>query len=262
MNTMMSISLDTIGEMLQHTENWQQALEAAYALLPATRCRRKIHCCSMLPEMTWIEAAFAIYKIVGMRPSLRLRLIKKMTRYFLANAVEITACPFLDKRDCLIYQDRFFGCRAYGLWSMNCYGQLTARNQLTKKQLQGQWKRLGIRLPQHVIDFKVPYCLDVEIADNITVDDNFMIHVSHEIESLSGQFPEAHHAFRQGYFSDLSFLVAAMMFGMTESVKMKFNAVKEFVIDDDREKLNTIINECSDLFAGLAIKNKRMEKAR
>jgi Fe-S-cluster containining protein len=256
MKAMMSISLDTIEEMLQHTDNWPQALEDTYALLPATRCRRKIHCCSMLPEMTWIEAAFAIHKIVDMRPSLRLRLIKNMTRYFLVNAVEISACPFLDKQDCLIYQDRFFGCRAYGLWSMNYYGQLTARNQLTKKQLHSQWKRLGIRLPQHVIDFKVPYCLDVDIADNIPMDDNFMICVSHEIETLSGQFPEAHHAFRQSYFSDLSFLVAALMFGITESAKMKFTVVKDIVIDDNREKLNTMVNECSDLFAGLAIYKK------
>jgi len=43
------------------------------------------------------------------------------------------------------------------------------------------------------------------------------------------------------------------MFGVTESVKMKFNVVKEIVMDDNREKLDTIINECSDLFAGLAI---------
>lgn len=253
---MMSISLDTIGDMFQHTENWPQALEDAYTLLPATRCRRKINCCSMLPEMTWIEAAFAIHRIVDMRPSLRLRLIKKMVRYFLVNAVEISACPFLDQQDCLIYQDRFFGCRAYGLWSMNYYAELTARNQLMKKQLQSQWERLGITLPQHVIDFSVPYCLDVDIADDITVDDDFMSHVSHKIESLSGQSPEAHHAFRQIYFSDLSFLVAALIFGMTESIKMKFNVVKEIVMDDNREILDTMINACSDLFAGLAIHKK------
>jgi Fe-S-cluster containining protein len=188
MDTMMSISLDTIGEIFLHTKNWPQTLEDAYALLPATRCRRKIHCCAMLPEMTWIEAAFVIYKIVDMRPSLRLQLIKKMTRYFLANAVEISGCPFLDKQDCLIYQDRFFGCRAYGLWSLSHYEELAARNQSTKKQFRSQWMRLGITLPQHVIDFSVPYCLDVDIADNISVDDNFMIHVSRKIESLYGQF--------------------------------------------------------------------------
>jgi hypothetical protein len=52
------------------------------------------------------------------------------------------------------------------------------RRLLTKKQLQSQSKRLGIRLPQQVIDFRVPYCLDVEIADQITADDNFMIRKS------------------------------------------------------------------------------------
>jgi hypothetical protein len=117
--------------MFLHTENWPQTLKDAYALVPATRCRRKIHCCSMLPEMTWIE-------------------------------------------------------------------------------------------------------------------------------SLSGQFPDAHHAFRQSYFSDLSFLVASLIFGMAESVKMKFNVVKEIVMNDNREKLNTMINECSDLFADM---NKSIHEA-
>jgi hypothetical protein len=207
----------------------------------------------MLPEMTWIEAAFAVHKLSEMTPSLRLQLTKIMIRYFLVNAVEITACPFLDQQECLIYQDRFFGCRAYGLWSLNYYEQLAARNQLAKKQLQSQWKRLGIRLPQNVIDFNVPYCLDVHIADDRSVDDDFLIRISGQIESLSGEFPEAHQAFRQSFFSDLSFLVAAMMFGMAEAIRMKFSVVKEIIIADDREKLNTIVDECSDIFAGPAI---------
>jgi hypothetical protein len=45
---------------------------------------------------------------------------------------------------------------------------------------------------------------------------------------------------------------------MTESVKMKFNVVKDIVIDDNREKLNTMINECSDIFADM---NKSIHEA-
>jgi Fe-S-cluster containining protein len=252
MNTIISISPDTIGEMFENMDDWAQELEKTYVLLPATRCRRKIHCCSMLPEMTWIEAAMAIHKMTKMPAALRLRLLKKIVRYFLVNAAEITACPFLDRQDCSIYQDRFFGCRAYGLWSMDTYEQISDQNLLSKKHLQNQWRRLGIELPHSVIDFKVPYCLDVEVVDNVRVDDNFLIHVGHEIESLSGRFAELHDVFSRIYLADFSFLVAAMMLGIKESVKLKFNIVLEIVGEGSREKLNALIRECSDPFDGLA----------
>jgi Fe-S-cluster containining protein len=70
----------------------------------------------MLPEMTLVEALPVIRRLVEMAATMRNRLIKKIIGHFFLNPVEITSCPFLEGQECLIYPDRFFGCRSYGLW--------------------------------------------------------------------------------------------------------------------------------------------------
>lgn len=246
---MRTLSLDGIREVLQRSEFQQQALQKAYALLPQTRCRRKAFCCSMLPEMTLVEALAVIQKMIDMTPAQRRRLVNQIARYFFLNAVQITACPFLDGQDCSIYEDRFLGCRTYGLWSAKYYRKLADRNQLAKKQLQDQWRHLGINLPPAVVDFKVPYCLDVATIDGKKADDRLLRKVCDKVESLSRELATAHQEFQHSYFSDFSFLLCAMMFGFTEAVQLKFEIVKQILHTGKRKILNTVINECPDIFA-------------
>ena len=96
----------------------------------------------MLPEMTLVEVLPVIQRLVDMAPAVRKRLLQKIIIYFFLNPVEITSCPFLDGQDCLIYADRFFGCRSYGLWSQDYYEKLAASDRKVKIYLQKQWKNL------------------------------------------------------------------------------------------------------------------------
>jgi hypothetical protein len=246
---MLAISLNTIGELLRDSENRQRELAKAYACLPATRCQRKIHCCSMLPEMTLIEALAAIQQMIEMTSALRLRYLAKLAHYFFLNAVEITSCPFLAGRDCVIYPDRFFGCRAYGLWSPTHYGMLAARSRSAKKLLHNQWKKLGISLPAAVVGYQVPYCPDVETIDDITADDHLLISVSKSIESLSRRCSEAHDAFEQAFFSDFSFLITTLLFGLRETLQMKFAVVREVVHTGQSDTLRDILETIWDPLA-------------
>lgn len=232
-------------ELLQISAPQRQELNEIYALIPSTRCLRKTHCCLMLPETTLIEALAAIDRLLNMSSHMRKRLIKRGVCYFFLNPVEITSCPFLEGRDCIIYQNRFFGCRAYGLWSEDYYSKLVSNSRDAKKYIQKQWENLGISLPQEVIDFQVPYCKYVE-SENALIDDETLLNISNRIEKLSQHFSQWHQSFRQRYFSDMSFLLVSLMFGVTEAVRMKFTIVRDIVTTGNRSSLDRILEELNE----------------
>ncbi len=205
----------------------------------------------MLPEMTLVEALPVIRRLVEMAAAMRNRLIKKIIGHFFLNPVEITLCPFLEGQECLIYPDRFFGCRSYGLWSPAHYETLAARDRRAKKHLQEQWKSLGVCLPKKVVDFQVPYCLCVETNGPVIIDDKILVQASDTIEAISAGFSSWHQLFGQRYFSDLSFLLSALMFGHTAAVQMKFTLVRYIVNTKNRTRLDRIIQELPDLCAML-----------
>jgi len=244
----MIFSQQIIRKLLQSSVRQQKELEEIYTSIPLTQCLRRTLCCSMLPEMTLIEALAGIHQLAKMGTSVRRKLIKKIVSYFFLNPVEITSCPFLNGKDCLIYKHRFFGCRAYGLWSKNYYENLAESSYQAKKQIQKQWDNLGILLPQEVIDFRVPYCTNVTIDDGFPVDDKTLLKISQRIDELSHHLPQWHQVFRGQYFSDLSFLVSSLIFGFSESVRMKFHIVSDIVKKGARPRLNKIIGTLPDIF--------------
>jgi len=245
------ITLDVIKELLQNSAPLLQQLNETYALLPPTQCRRQAHCCSLLPETTLVEALVVIRRLTDMPPAIRQRYVQKIIRYFFINPVEITSCPFIKDQDCLIYNDRFWGCRTYGLWSQAYYEKLAGQDRQAKVQLQQQWKNLGISLPQKVVDFQVPYCRHVEMLEDRDMDDKMLLQVSEKIETLSEQFSHRHQSFRQQYYSDLSFLLSTLVFGFTEAVKMKFSLVSDIINTGSSNRLDQIIKELPDLMAEL-----------
>jgi len=247
----LTFSPHIIRELLQTSDHQLQELKETYALLPATRCRRKTHCCSMLPEMTLVEALPVIRRLMEMATVTRNRWIKKIIEYFFLNPVEITSCPFLEGQECLIYPDRFFGCRSYGLWSPAYYETLAVRDRRAKKHLQEQWKRLGVCLPKKVVEFQVPYCLCVETNGPEVIDDKTLLKASDRLEAISSHFSSRHQWFARRYFSDLSFLLSALMFGYTQAVQMKFTLVRDMVHTKDRTELDKIIQEVPDLCEAL-----------
>ncbi len=241
-----------IKALLKVSAPQRRKLKDAYARLPETRCRRRAHCCSMLPEMTLLEALSSIQRLTDMASPVRKRFVKIIANYFFLNPVEITHCPFLDGRECLIYQDRFFNCRAYGLWSPAYYEILSKRNRQAKINLRKQWETLGVSLPRKVIDFQVPYCLCVESDGRHKEYDDVLRHTAERIDALSRGFSHLHESFCNEYFSDLSFLLTSLVFGVTEAVHMKFYVVRDIITKKDRKRLDRIVSELPDLFAELA----------
>jgi Fe-S-cluster containining protein len=177
------LSAEVLYKLLNSSTSEFAELEEHYALLPNTLCRRRSHCCAMLPETTLVEGLWVLKRLQQERPENRSRIIKKIVAYFFINPTQITACPFLEENSCVIYEDRFFGCRAYGLWSPQHYEQIAQQSRRAKNFLAEMWLNMGIRLPQAVIDFQLPYCRDVKTAHGARMDDTNLIQIAEKISS-------------------------------------------------------------------------------
>ena len=245
---MVVLTWRVIEKLLRQSAARRKELAELYRRLPATRCQRKAYCCLMLPEMTLIEALVILEQMAGMNTDKRLALLKKISSYFFLNAARISTCPFLDAQNCQVYEARFFGCRAYGLWSPAHYRKVAARSQSAKKYLQKQWQDMEVTLPQAVVDFQVPYCPDVHTVENVDLNDTDLLETAGAVESISLRFSDAHQSFRKSYYADFSFLVAAMLCGHRRAVRLKFDVVKEFLHTGQSKKLNRILAEFLDPF--------------
>jgi len=201
--------------------------------------------------MGLVEALTAVQLLIDMVPGQRHQLSSRMIHYFFLNPVEILMCPFLEDQECLIYQDRFLGCRAYGLWSKGYYQQQAEHSRQAKRLSQEQWQRLGVSLPQVVVDFHLPYCPYVEVEGEVPVDDEHLLHASDTIEAISGQLAPWQDSFRQRYFSDLSFLLVSNVLGSQEAIQLKFEIVRDILSTGNHEKIEDIVGKLDDLFEDL-----------
>jgi len=227
----------------------RRQLKEAYALIPQTRCQRRARCCSLLPEMTFLEALEVIALLHRYSPQNRLNLLHRIVSYFFINPTVIKACPFLEETECLMYPQRFFGCRAYGLWSADTYAQLNRQNRQSKGALREQWKNMGIKLPQEVVEFQVPYCTSVERDHSLPLDDDALEQIEGAIERLSEELEPWHQKFRNDYFSDLGFFLTGLFLGRLPAVRQKFFIVKEILETGNHTRLDQVLNSIPDPFA-------------
>jgi Fe-S-cluster containining protein len=246
-----AFSSEVIRTLLERSTEHRSALKEAYAQLPGTRCRRRTYCCSLLPEMSLLEALSAVQQLIEMKPEQRLWMGKRLIRYFFLNPVEILSCPFLEGKNCLIYRNRFFGCRAYGLWTEEHYRKKVEQSRQAKTLGQRQWQRLGVSLPQEVVDFHLDYCPYVELEGDALAEDEFLLQTSDNIETISEELSPWHDKFHQEYFSDLSFLLASISLGLRGAVQLKFEIVRHVLSTGNKEGVDRIVDKLDDSLANL-----------
>jgi Fe-S-cluster containining protein len=245
------ITSKVMAELFNQSSALRRGLRDVYHHLPGTRCRRRALCCSLLPEMTLLEALTAVEQLAAMPPVMRMELTRGFIRYFLMNPVELSSCPFLRGTDCRVYQGRFFGCRAYGLWSRAHYEGEAARNRQAKEVSRRQWEQLGVRLPREIVEFQLPYCTHVEEVSEVEVKDGRLLEAQDRLEALSRRLGFWHEVFRATYFADLSFLLASLAFGLHGAVATKFSVIRDLVNAGEGGRLAGLMEQVPDLCAGL-----------
>jgi Fe-S-cluster containining protein len=245
------ITPKVMAELFGQSSDLRRGLRDVYHLLPETRCQRRALCCSLPPEMTLLEALTAVEQIAAMAPCMRMEVARGFIRYFLTNPVALSSCPFLHGTDCRIYQGRFFGCRAYGLWSRAHYEGEAARNRQAKEVSRRQWEQLGVRLPREVVEFQLPYCPHVEAVGEVEAKEGLLLEAQDRVEALSRRLGFWHEVYRATYFADVSFLLASFAFGLHEAVATKFSLVRDLVNTGEEGRLAHLMEEVPDICARL-----------
>ncbi len=222
-----SMPAASITQLLQTSRKFTKELHSIYRKLPEVTCKGLAHCCTLLPDMTFTEAVSALDSLSSMEPPRRMEILHRIALYFYLNPVKIMSCPFLEKGRCIIYKDRFLGCRTYGLWSANHYKTLASKNLEAKRQVQAAWQQAGINLPKEVIEFQVPYCKNLKIIKGKQPNDRALLKLGKKVAYLSQEHSAAMHSmFAEDFFMDLSFWLVSMVFGKQGAANSKFMAVK------------------------------------
>jgi len=161
------LALSKLYPTLSYAENQGlfKELEKIYAKLPETVCERCATCCTVPPPGYLIEFLNLYKYIRDNLQDLQKEIMRKVVRYFYLELVDINIkCPFWDDADqCMVYPVRPLSCRIYGLLSEKD-SRMGSKRQL-ETVAQKYREKYGIELPREVIEFEVPYCDQVRLAN-------------------------------------------------------------------------------------------------
>lgn len=205
-----------------------ERLHSLYDKIPQTVCRGDARCCTLIPEITFLEAASALHLLHNMHSGKRHEILDRIVFYFLLNPVKIMSCPFLEQGRCLIYEDRFLGCRTYGLWSGKYYSQAAEKNITARSHVNAAWKKAGVIIPSETAEFKHAYCNNVKVCHGKKPADRAMLKLGRRVAKLSSDFfPGMHEKFNSFFFMDISFWLVSQAKGPEGAALAKFHVVKD-----------------------------------
>lgn len=135
-----------------------RALRALYQGLPATTCARQGACCGLLPPLAPLEIYAWLAWLDQAPPGERQEQVLALVEHFLLNAAQRRPCPWALAGACAVYEDRFWACRAYGLWPAAVYAPRRAAALAAQERVAQAWASLGVILPQEVLAPGPDYC--------------------------------------------------------------------------------------------------------
>lgn len=223
------ITTEDFRSVMPAAEPLFDRLQGLYGRLPETRCtcEKPGMCCMYLPEITVIEALQWI-RFMQTMPDLELTSThRKFVEFYLTNPARFTGCPFLADGSCSVYECRTFGCRSYGLWSQKMGNTRTRESRNGKKALRLMWKKFGVELPADVVEFEIDYCDKVQVVGDKSFPDKTIMALLKQVYDLGKPLGNFQARFETQYYSDFSFLLTSLVFGMKESLVEKFAVIKE-----------------------------------
>jgi len=225
------ITAKDLGAAILKAKPLFNPLRDLYEGLPETQCTcdEPGICCMFLPEMTILEALQWIERMQAMSEADLTSTLRGFVAFYLTNPARLTGCPFRDDGACSVYKYRTFGCRSYGLWSQEMGGSRTRASRKGKKALRQMWKRYGIELPAHAVEFEIDYCNRVQVRSGNPIGDEAIMDLLTRVYQLGKPLGDLQGQFEEAYHSDVSFLLTSLAFGIRKALLLKFAVIKEIV---------------------------------
>lgn len=241
------ITTKDLGAGISKAKPLFRRLQDLYEGLPETQCTcdEPGVCCMFLPEMTILEALLWIERMQAMSVEELTSTLRSFVAFYLTNPARLTGCPFRADGACSIYKYRTFGCRSYGLWSQEMGRSRTRENRKAKKVLREMWKRYGIELPAHTVEFEIDYCDKVQVRPGKPVDDEAIMDLLTQVYYLGKPLSHLQSQFEEAYHSDFSFLLTSLAFGMRKALLLKFAVIKEIVQEKKDKRLQQELEKIS-----------------
>lgn len=211
-------------------------LDRVYEKFPETVCKMCGTCCSDPPPATLVEF-LNVYRYVrdNLSADQQQELVYKSAEFFFLELVNLDLhCPFLSADNkCLVYEVRPLGCRAYGQLTEEEFEKRNTSRRL--EQISEYFREhYGFSLPQEVLDFKLPYCRDIENPKGKIEGELIDAAMVHLLEQDAKIVP-ASVAFEQGTLVPLAYHLA--MTALPEGVRAKRPAIMKEYLEQGRSPL-------------------------
>jgi Fe-S-cluster containining protein len=203
-----------------------------------------------LPEMTMLEALQWMERMRAMSDEDLTSTLRRFVEFYLTNPARLTGCPFRDDGACSIYKYRTFGCRSYGLWSQEMGRSRTRESRKGKKALREMWNRYGIELPADTVEFEIDYCDKVQVRSDKPIDDDAIMDFLTQVYHLGKPLGHLQSQFEEAYYSDFSFLLTSLAFGMRKALLLKFAVIKEIIKEKTDTRLQQELEKISPTLLG------------
>ena len=246
------ITAKDLGTAISKAKPLFVRLQDLYELLPKTQCTcdEPGVCCMFLPEMTVLEALQWMECMQAMSDEDLTSTLRRFGAFYLTNPARLTGCPFRDDGACSIYKYRTFGCRSYGLWSQEMGRSRTRESRKGKKALREMWNRYGIELPADTVEFEIDYCDKVQVRLDKPIDDDAIMDLLTQVYHLGKPLGHLQSQFEGAYYSDFSFLLTSLAFGMRKALLLKFAVIKEIVQEKTDTRLQQELEKVSPTLTG------------
>lgn len=208
-------------------------LTEIYVALPATSCARRGACCGVMPPMQPVEILSCLSELDDAEVKDRIALSLDLVRHFLLNATSRLPCPWARESSCAQYERRFFGCRAYGLWSRKAYEARRRQSMEAAKRVQKAWQGMGIRLPAEVCAPPPPYCDQVVPIPGPAIDDEKLDALETRLANMGSDEPWRGFLTQCG--GDLSYLVAGLALGWQKCLQAKVAVTRALLAGDAKQ---------------------------
>ncbi|MGD9031852.1 MAG: hypothetical protein PVH02_04255 [Desulfobacteraceae bacterium] len=246
------ITARDLGAAISKAKPLFARLQDFYERLPETQCTcdEPGVCCMFLPEMTMLEALQWMERMRAMSDEDLTSTLRRFVEFYLTNPARLTGCPFRDDGACSIYKYRTFGCRSYGLWSQEMGRSRTRESRKGKKALREMWNRYGIELPADTVEFEIDYCDKVQVRSDKPIDDDAIMDFLTQVYHLGKPLGHLQSQFEEAYYSDFSFLLTSLAFGMRKALLLKFAVIKEIIKEKTDTRLQQELEKISPTLLG------------